>query len=112
MIPTIKSLHLRENSLGDMDKCGLVLVSLTNLSQLYIEGNPICNTRDFRLRVLENTKISKLDAVDIKSYLREYLREIKRREDLEDIVISTVCQYSKTTQFTGIYNDTKSIIFS
>ena len=44
LIPTIKSLHLRENSLGDMDKCGLVLVSLTNLSQLYIEGNPICNT--------------------------------------------------------------------
>ena len=93
LIPTIKSLHLRENSLGDMDKCGLVLVSLTNLSQLYVEGNPICNTRDFRLRVLENTKISKLDAVDIKSYLREYLREIKRKDDLEDIVNQTTEDY-------------------
>jgi Leucine-rich repeat (LRR) protein len=93
LVPTIKSLHLRENSLGDMDKCGLVFVSLTNLSQLYVEGNPICNTRDFRLRVLENTRITKLDAVTIKSYLREYLREIKRKDDLEDIVNQTTEDY-------------------
>ena len=92
-VPTIKSLHIRENALGDMDKCGLVLVSLTNLSQLYIEGNPICDTRDFRLRVLENTSIKKLDAVEIKSYLRHYLREIKRKDDLEDIVNQTTEDY-------------------
>ena len=49
--------------------------------------------RDFRLRVLENTRIKKLDAVEIKSYLRHYLREIKRKDDLEDIVNQTTEDY-------------------
>ena len=76
-----------------MDKFGLVMVTMKKLNSLYLEGNPICESRDFRLRVLENTRITTLDAIDVKPQLREYLREIKRKEDLEDIVKSIIIYF-------------------
>ena len=93
LVPTIKTLHLRENKISDMDEFGLTSVALTNLSSLFMEGNPVCDTRDYRLRVLENTSIKMLDAIDIKPHLREYFREVKHKEDLEEIVNKTTEDY-------------------
>ena len=93
LVPSLSTLHVRENKIRDMDKFGLVMVTMKKLNSLYLEGNPICESRDFRLRVLENTRITTLDAIDVKPQLREYLREIKRKEDLEDIVNQTTEDY-------------------
>ena len=56
-------------------------------------GNPLCEMRDYRLRILENDNIQMLDDVEIKPKLRTYLAEMERRAELEDIMEATTQDY-------------------
>ena len=69
------------------------MIGLTNLTDLKMVGNPLCDMRHYRLRVLENLSIKMLDDVEVKPRLRVYLAEMERRAELEDIMEATTQDY-------------------
>ena len=80
-------------TIGHLVEIGRTLVGLTNLTDLKMVGNPLCDMRDYRLRVLENLSIKMLDDVEVKPRLRVYLAEMERRAELEDIMEATTQDY-------------------
>ena len=86
-------LKIGRNKLDNLVEFGRSLVGLSNLKGLKVSGNPICDKRDYRLRVLENTSIQMLDDVQIKPRLRTYLKEMQRRAQIEDIMETTTQDY-------------------
>jgi hypothetical protein len=92
-VPQLESLKIGRNKLDNLVEFGRSLVGLSKLKELKVSGNPICDQRDYRLRVLENTSIQLLDDVVIKPRLRTYLKEMQRRSQLEDIMETTTQDY-------------------
>ena len=92
-VPQLTDLKISQNHLDNLVEFGRSIVGLTNLQRLKLDGNPICNKRDYRLRVLENPSIVMLDDVEIKPRLRSYLQEMSRRAHLEDIMEATTQDY-------------------
>ena len=90
---SIEKLKVSNNNLRDLDLFTAALLPLDRLKSLHIEGNPLCDARDCKLRVLENTSIFMLDEVEIKPYLRKHLQDMKRKTDLEEIVDLTTKDY-------------------
>ena len=92
-VPKLIVLNIGTNKLHNLVEFGRSLVGLHRLKELKVFGNPICDKRDYRLRVLENTSIKYLDDVEIKPRLRTYLKEMQKRAKLEDIMETTTQDY-------------------
>ncbi|MAJ45176.1 MAG: hypothetical protein CMF96_10605 [Candidatus Marinimicrobia bacterium] len=79
--------------------------NVTNLK--HTSKNEIKKYNDITKLYYKNN--NKKSNINFKYKFKNYSKPIYN--DLENIVIKTVCQYSKTTKFIGIYEDTKSLIF-
>lgn len=91
--PSLTTVFIGQNNVDNLVEIGRSLVGLVKLTELKMAGNPVCDLRDYRLRVLENTSIRMLDDVEIKPRLRTYLAEMERRAELEDIMEATTQDY-------------------
>ena len=92
-ITSIEELQLAENKLDDLDRVGKAVLNLKRLRTLTLNGNPIEQHRDYRLRVLENENVMMLDSSEIKPQLRDHLDDMKKKQDLDEIVELTTNEY-------------------
>ena len=92
-ITSIEELQLAENKLDDLDRVGKAVLNLKRLRTLTLNGNPIEQHRDYRLRVLENEQVMMLDSSEIKPQLRDHLDDMKKKQDLDEIVELTTNEY-------------------
>ena len=104
-ITNLEELVLSENKLDDLDRVGKAILNMQHLRSLQLQGNPIERHRDYRLHVLENDAIQMLDNSEIKAHLREHLADMKKKQDLDEIVELTTNEY-----VTVIVSDNNSIL--
>jgi len=90
---SLQAIDLAHNRLDDLDETQGVILCLTKLETLRLVDNPITAERNYRMRILENESITKLDNVRVASSIREQWKQADMVRDLDEVVEATTLHY-------------------
>jgi Leucine-rich repeat (LRR) protein len=73
-------LNASHNQLAEeeLENIARVTLSLHNLKNLDLFGNPVANSHAYKFRLTENSSIEKLDGLDVKGVIKERLDTLRR----------------------------------
>ena len=88
-------LHVSANRLHDLDQLShaLCLLARPGLQELFASRNPVCASRDYKLRLLEAPNLQVLDHTAVTPFLRQRSAELRGDRAVEACVASTTGAY-------------------
>jgi hypothetical protein len=92
-LSSLKALDLSGNALNDLDEMRDICMCLNQLKDLRLTGNPLSEVRNYRMRILDNRAITKLDNYRVSRNSRRQWSVETIKSNLDDIVEETTTQY-------------------
>ena len=95
-LSTLTQLYLSENCLESksLNDIRHTLSLLTNLEELNMLDNPICSDDDYKLILLENPNIKRLDNAPVRPYIRQQVVELMETKQVNKIIENVILEYS------------------
>lgn len=98
---SLTTLDLSGNLLDDLMEVRDVLLCLTQLTELKLLQNPIAEERNYRMSILSNPSVDKLDNFKVTKGVRAQWKETKTQADLDNIVAETSTHYMRWIEREG-----------